>query len=232
MLRTFREIVARKHTAETLAILLMRARRLDCDKHTVAAVDDLIAAARRWKTKPTLWVSAAAVVLIPDDDDRRDVVTLPLVKSAAFKRLEQLQAAPELSQLELLRTLRIDFGGTVNRADLLAAVRSLKWRQSASGHSNVSQGNESLGRTIENEVTGAGEIPEAVAVGCAVYSNPGENSKVYTVACDLEVVPSEQKFLFRPVADELANTLTLAQGDIVTQLRSALPEVAVFFGTP
>lgn len=200
--------------------------------HKVASLDDLIAAAKRWNANPTLWVSDTAIVLMPDDTDRRDKVTLALEKSAAYRRLEALEKCPDLNQLEMLRTLRIDLAGTANRANLITVIRSLKWKQSSSGNVDVQQGKESLGKQIENEVTGAGEIPEAVIVACAVYSNPGESAKRYPVACDLEVVPADQAFRFRPVADELRNVLTLAQGDMVAALRTALPSVPVFFGTP
>lgn len=201
-------------------------------KHTVQSVADLIEAAKRWNAKPTIWVSDNAIVLVTDDEDRRDVVTMPLTKSAGFLRLEALEKNPTLDQLGMLRTLRIDLKGTAGRADLLTVIRSLKWRQSASGHVDVQQGKESLGKVIENEVTGAGAIPEEVMVSVPVYSNPGESKKSYPVACDLEVIASEQVFRFRPVADELRNTLTLAQGEIVGYLGTALPDVAVFFGTP
>ncbi len=138
----------------------------------------------------------------------------------------------ELNQLEMLRTLRIDLQGTSDRADLITLIRTLKWKQSASGHVDIQQGKESLGKTIENEISGAGDIPESVSVAVAVYSNPGESSKRYPVACDLEVDAGNQLFRFRPVADELRNTLTLAQTDLVTVLRAALPNVPVFFGSP
>lgn len=200
--------------------------------HKVTSLDDLIAAARKWNTAPTLWVSDGAIVLVTDDSDRRDVVTLPLHKSAGFRRLEELEKSPILDQLAMLRTLRIDLQGTANRADLITSIRTLKWKQSSSGNVDVQQGKESLGKLIENEVSGAGEIPEAVSVAVPVYSNPGENGKLYPVACDLEVVPGDQVFRFRPIADELRNTLTFAQGEIVTVLRGALPSVPVFFGTP
>jgi hypothetical protein len=59
--------------------------------------------------------------------------------------------------------LRIDLQGTINRAALLTAVRNIKFRVSDSGASNIQQGNESLGRTIEAEVTGAGDIPNRLS---------------------------------------------------------------------
>ncbi len=202
-------------------------------KHTVHSVADLIEAAKRWNAKPTIWVSDKAIVLVTDDSDRRDSVTLPLTKSAGFLRLEALENSPVLDQLGMLRTLRIDLKGTAGRADLLTSIRSLKWRQSASGHVDVQQGKESLGKVIENEVTGAGAIPEEVMVSVPVYSNPGESKKSYPVLCDLEVIAADQEFRFRPVADELRNTLTLAQSEIVGEIGAALPsDVAVFFGTP
>ena len=43
-----------------------------CRAHKVDSVEDLIAAATRWNSKPVVWISGEAVVLLTNDDDRRD----------------------------------------------------------------------------------------------------------------------------------------------------------------
>ncbi len=201
-------------------------------EHRVNSVADLIAAAEKWDTAPVVWINGDAVVLITDDADRLDSVTLRLSKSAAFAKLIALNQSPVLDQQALIRVLRIDLQGTINRADLLTAVRNIKFRVSDSGASNIQQGNESLGRTIEAEVTGAGDIPESVVVSCPVYSNPGERALTFTVGCDLEIVPADKKFRFRPIPDEIERVTDAALQGIRDRIDEALPDVATFFGSP
>lgn len=201
-------------------------------KHTVNSVVDLIEAAKRWNDAPVIWLAADKVVLVTDDGDRRDSVTLPLVKSAAFETLLKLADKPVVDQQQLIRILRIDLQGTINRANLLTAIRSIKFKTTDSGHANVQQGNESMGRLIEAEVTGAGDLPETVAVSCAIYSNHGEREKTYTVNCDLEVIASEKKFRFHPLPDEIERVTDAALTNIEAQIAEALKDVPVFMGTP
>src|SRR5688572_16109107 len=90
-------------------------------KHAVNSFDDMIAAADKWNNSPVVWINGSEIVLIPDDADRRDRVTLTLNKSAAFAKLIELQSKPVLEQQDLIRVLRIDLQGTINRAALLTA---------------------------------------------------------------------------------------------------------------
>lgn len=201
--------------------------------HRVDSVEDMVGAAQRWNGKPVLWISGESVVLVPDDNDRRDRVTLPLVKSAQFARIVALGKSPELEQPDLLRLLRIDLPGVVGRSDLIATVRKIKWRTSAGGEASIAHGNESLGRQIEAEVTGAGNIPESLLVSCNVYQNSGERDHTFTVALDLEILPHEQKFRLKPLPDEIERVTEEALADIRERLMSGLGEsVEVFYGTP
>lgn len=200
--------------------------------HNVSSVDDLIEAAKLWKNSPVVWISGDAVVLLPDDSDRRDRVTMKLVKSAAFSKLCMLAKAPQISQADLVRMIRVDLQGTVNRAALLTAIRQIKFRQSTTGQASIQHGNESMGKTIEAEVTGAGDLPETVVVSCAVFSNPGEREKTSTVGCDLEIVVSDASFLFRPIPDEIERVTDAALEDIRERIESGLDGASVFFGSP
>lgn len=203
-----------------------------CRGHKVDSVEDLIAAALRWNSKPVVWINGDAVVLLTDDDDRRDRVTLPLVKSHQFARLIQLAAKPELSQPDLIRLLRIDLPGAGARAVLLATVRNIKWRTAAAGNANIQHGNESMGKSIEAEVTGAGAIPEQVLVTGPVYRNHGERDQSFGVLCDLEIVPADQVFRFKPLPDEIERVTEAALEGIRERLFKELGDFAIFYGTP
>lgn len=197
--------------------------------HRVESVVDLVAAAKKWNTAPVVWVSESCVVLITDDGDRRERVTMGLKLTDQFAFLVDAQ---RFDQPEMIRALRVNLPGAEKRAELIAAIRSLKWRTSTSGTADLQHGNESLGKTVENEVTGAGTIPELVTVSTAVFSNPGEEKNEVTIGCDLEIDAPKQKFLFRPLPDELRAAKAKAVEDIRARIARDLPEVTVLYGTP
>lgn len=201
-------------------------------QHHVNSVDDLISAAKRWNVSPVVWISDEQIVLVPDDSDRRDRITLKLVKSRAHDLLWHLLENPKLSQVDLIRLLRVHFVGAVKPAGLLAAVRQIRFRQTSSGDSSIQHGNESLGRAIEIQVSGAGDIPERVEVELALFANPGEREKLVRVACDLEIVTAEQAFRLQPLPDELERVSAEAMADLHDTITTELADVPVFFGSP
>lgn len=197
--------------------------------HSVDTVADIIVAAKRWNTNPVVWVSGQAVVLVPDDDDRRERVTLELHETEQFAFLQE---CGHFSQADMIRAFRTKLLGAEKRLELIAAIRSLKWRTSAEGSSDVQHGKESLGKSVESEVTGSGIIPELVVVNCAVYRNPGEEANQCAVGCDLEIDAVKQQFAFRPLTDEIENAVAVAIGSIRARIAEALPGVPVLYGSP
>jgi hypothetical protein len=133
----------------------------------------------------------------------------------------------------MIRRLRVDLPGAERRTELLSTVRKIKFRQSTSGEDDIQHGKESLGRAIEAQVTGSGDIPETVVVTGPVYCNHGEREQSYAVGLDLEILPSEQKFRLCPVPDELDKAARDALQGIRDRLNAGLPdETAIFFGSP
>lgn len=199
--------------------------------HIVSSADDLIAAAQFWKdASRVIWIDGASLVLIIDDTDRRERVTLPLVESAVFKAVKACKAA--LSQPELIRLLRVEFRNATKAGETLAAVRRLKFRKSATGHGDIQHGNESMGQLVENEVTGADAIPESLIVNTNIYSNPGEDEKLFGIGMDLEIDAAAQKFILRPMPDEIERVTAAALQAIRERIEEHLEGVAVFYGKP
>lgn len=201
-------------------------------KHEVDSVADLIAAASTWKDSPVVWVDQSKVVLVTDDKVRRDSVTLPLRKSSAFQTIESLKNTKHFGQPELIRLLRVEFRKAAGAAEILAAVRKIKFRQSSEGHADIQHGSESLGKAIENQVSGAGSIPELLIVPTNVYANPGEEGFVFEIGLDLEIDVTNQRFSVRPIPDEIEHMTAMALGGIYTRINEALPDVPIFYGRP
>lgn len=212
-------------------------------RHTVDSVDDLIAAVKRWglgnidvgDDDGVLWISEERIVLVTNDSDRRETVTLPLVHSSVFAKVKSLSDhnTARMDQPTLIRLLRRDFRHADGVAELLAAVRKIKFRQLEQGYSDVQHGNESMGNAIEAEVSGAGDIADTLIVPVNVFSNPGEREfRLWTVGLDLEIDAKSQRFILRPMPDEVELAVSLALESIRERLTKALPETPVFFGTP
>jgi hypothetical protein len=149
-----------------------------------------------------------------------------------FVAVEALVKDNEFDQPAMIRALRLKFIGAEKRAELLTAIRSLKWRQSSEGFADVQHGKESLGKSVESEVTGSGSIPELVVITCPVFSNPGEEENEVGIGCDLDINPAEQTFSFQPIAGEIDAAVASALDDIRKRIEAACPTVLVLFGAP
>ncbi|HJT35460.1 MAG TPA: hypothetical protein VJ783_25765 [Pirellulales bacterium] len=200
--------------------------------HVVESVADLVAATMRWGADGTIWIDERMVRLVVSDDDRREFVTCHLKPAVVFSTARGL--AKPICQADLVRLLRREFRDAIGAAEMLAAVRKLKFKQHSEGHSNITHGGESLGRTIENEVTGLDglEVPELLTLETNVYSNEGERDKRYKLTLDLEIDPANQLFLFRPLPDEIERVVQAALNEIQARLSEALPDTSIFFGRP
>jgi len=202
--------------------------------HTVDSVADLVDAAHRWKSDAgnVIWISSDRLVLVIDDADRRETVTMPLVESYVFTRIKRLASNPTIDQASLVRLLRVELRGVARATELLTAVRKIKFRQAESGHSDIQHGNESMGRAVEAEVTGADAIPDMLVVDTNLYSNPGLDEHKLAIGLDLEIDVKNQKFLLRPIPDEIEKVTAAQLSAIRDEIEVADAAIPLFFGKP
>lgn len=205
--------------------------------HQVDSVADLIAAGKRWGSKGTIWIKPGYVCLMLDDEDRREHVNLHLTQTGIFQQLVKLTTANRMDQASLVKLLRRDFREALGAGTMLSAVRKIKFRQYTDGNSTIQHGNESMGRSIESEVAGIDEsIPEGIVVSTPVYINPGEEQCIAQISLDLELLVSEQKFILRPMPDQVEAAMAYALADIRERIEDGLKtkegQFPVFYGTP
>lgn len=204
--------------------------------HEVDSVADLIAAAKRWgsdDTGFTIWISDGRVSLVIDDRDRREFVTLDLKETTAFQTVRKLCDTGRMDQTSLLRLLRRELRGANNVQSVITAVSKIKFSRSERGESNMNHGNESMGKSIEVEVVGAGDIARLITIPLSVYKNPGEGDFSTVIALDLEIVTHEQKFLLKPMPDEVDLALAGAMASIHKKLLEGLgTDAPIFYGRP
>jgi hypothetical protein len=207
----------------------------DLREFAVNTVEGLIEATKRWKLeKPSIWIGAAGgVIKIPfDEADRREYIEMSLRTTPLFETLKGLdERKGGIDQVTLIRLLRREFRKGLGAEAMLAAVRKLKFRSSTQGTTDVQHGNESMGRIIENEVTGASDIPTSLVVPCSVFANPGEQEFEFQVGLDVEIDAVNQKFIVRPFPGEIDKAVELAIESIRTRLKNNVPGASIFFGS-
>lgn len=201
-------------------------------RHTVDSVFDLIAAANNWGKKGTIWLSRKEVQLIIDDADRRESVSLPLETTGVFDIVCKLAEQAAIPQADFIRLLRRELRNSPQATTVLAAVRQIKFRSSEEGYSNINHGNESMGRSVEAEVTNAADIGDSLTLPLACYANPGEKDNVVVVAFTLDVEVQKQRFIVKPLPDEITLAYEQSLGDIRKRIVAALPETPVLYGRP
>ena len=114
---------------------------------------------------------------------------------------------------------------------MLAALRQVNFHRKSDGQVSMHHGQESLGRSVEDAVQGASEIPEEFTVSVEMYSNPGvaQLSRV-DVRIGVYLDVSNQKVELRVLGDEFALADQAVQDRLGTALRDGLGKIPVFHG--
>jgi hypothetical protein len=207
-------------------------------KHTFRRLDDLMDMATLYAENdghPVIWHDQGQVTLILDDQDRRDVGKFPLEVTPQFRAIAALEQNPNwLTQKELVRLLRVTLQLD---AAAIAVFRRIDWSSSSTGQGTVERGRESLGRSIEQQVKGAQEIPEFINVPLPIYRNVGED-EIYSVRLLVDFDIEAAKIQIIPAPGELDHILHAHQMNIRRRLEDTLQAdgkkllVPVYFGTP
>ncbi|MBX9790161.1 MAG: hypothetical protein K2Y37_14690 [Pirellulales bacterium] len=174
-------------------------------------IEDLIDLARhgeRGEMPPagtvTIWHNPAAIVVRRADFPRSAYAHLFLHQSRAAQIVDSLAKAGSFTQKQFIALVRSDLPNVIEgAASLVDAIRQLKFTSASEASGTVQLGKESMGRSIENEVTGAGVIPEFVTMRLPLYDNSAPVDSTITVTADVEIDLAEQRLSLRPVAAQL-----------------------------
>ena len=177
---------------------------------TVDSLEDLIDLARYNAAgegaKPdevTIWHNENQVVVRRETSPRVPYAVFKFRKSEAYQKVLELDDS-WYTQKEFIRLLRSDLPQVVREADALtAAVRQLDFRSQSTATGLVTLGKESMGREIASEVTGAGVLPETVALRVTMYDNAAPVDSWIQVNGDLDVDLQAYQLAIRPLAAEL-----------------------------
>lgn len=202
-------------------------------KHQVFSVRDLARLAAACPQTAAVWHNHHAVVLQFDRGDGRDHATLILDKTRVWAAVEKLEGR-QFTQEDLVSFLRIDLAGQAP-AEVLAAVRNVKFSASTETASDLQHASHTLGNSVELQVSGARDLPEQFRVRGQVYRNAiGEFW--CDVAVGLDVLHGAKKFRLTVLGDQVANVLGEAQAEVANELREELQaagaaDVPVYWGS-
>lgn len=206
------------------------ARRAANREHTVASLDDLIRFAKtRDITTPTVWYCHNCVVLLCDDSDRRDRVTLPLPWSKQFSSLLDMEAGEHcFEQRRFVRLLYRDLGVD---AATVAKFRRLDFKVIQAAEGEFQHGSERLGKSVNAEIKGTAEIPEAITICVPVYDVTGERA-TRCIMCGVDLDAQRAQILFSPLPGEMSRAVEESQESIRQRLTAELSEDCIFNGRP
>ena len=181
---------------------------------------------------PATWYSRSGVVLLLSDTTRRDRVTLALDYSPQLKRLQALEAQPKpFGQRELIFMLRTTFAHCLAPAgNILDVLRCVKWRSKAAADATVQHGKTSIGKTLEQELTGTGALPEYLTLDVPIFAS-GFPALRGNVELALEPDAATETFQLLPLPGSIETAIADAEARIGAELRAALGEgAAIYYG--
>lgn len=170
----------------------------------------------------SIWHDDGEVVGLLDDADCRERVAFSLLKTSAWKTVEEMAGGKSYTQPELVRILRTVLGKCAP-ASVLAAVRDVKWTKRQGAEGAITSTTHSLGMSVEMAVTGAEHVPDEFEITCAVYGGEFEEH-TQTVRAALDAVHAEQKFRLTIMEDGAARAMQTMLGVVATRIGELLQE--------
>ena len=196
-------------------------------EHHVHDLDSFLLACEKYGEDGSVWHSHGSVMLLIDDTARYEFVTLVLTYSPqweSYARCGERTYSPGEARAFLLRKL----AGCV--ADgLPARFGRVSFSRKSDGRSDVDHQKESLGRTVESEVSATDDIPEVINCSIPVYSTLGiRDALPVSLSCDVRF--DTEAFSLAPVVGDVEFAMSVIQSRLSELL--ATTNLPVFHGTP
>lgn len=174
--------------------------------------------------KPAVYVSRYGVDIIWNDStgpdgrgrDRTEYIFEPSDENQAIS-----DGILNISQKNFVQILRRDLKFALGElaTTLIPAVSSIKWSVGSRGSMVVSNGRESMGREIDQEiVSSSGSLPDEIVLNLLLCSDLATPYR-YPVRCILEVDATQQNFTLSPMAGEFDKAWGLFVNQVLQDLR-------------
>lgn len=185
------------------------------------------------------WYSRTGVIF---DWEDFDFATLSLNLSPQIQKLAEWEKSHRpLKQDQAVLALRTIFPGMTTPSDLLAIVSNVQFKIDEQGRAVTGQGTRSVGRAMEARLENRDRIPDLVVFSVPVWENGGNliTSIKADVICALDADPTNQTFLFIPLAGSVERAIGVGEdalrGILEAQLARAFGEQKpppIYHGTP
>lgn len=194
--------------------------------HKVDSIETIVAFADRFADKASVWLAFEGVKVLVDDDVRNESAHLPLRPSKPMETLanydnEGWKKYP-LTQAEFILLLRTTFARAGATGGLLATIRSLRFRSAVEASGNIQHGKSSVGKAIDQAVTGEKDIPETVVFDIPVFESGFLSLQKVEVAIDINL--AGERFYLIPLPGEVAGAKERACRQIEEFLISTIGE--------
>ena len=209
--------------------------------HSVNTFESLVSVVQRnsvygdFGHNATVWISHGMIETVLDDkvkedgtpDHRLDRVALELTPNPLFNVLGQLSS---MNHKQLIRLLDHTFSdASIVPAELLTAVRLVKWSTTDEEKSELQTTKNNMGRAIKNAVEGTEDLADRVSLEFKPYpALSGELLTEVLVECSFYVNTDERTFELKPLPGELERAkVTAPDRDWETRsARSSVPSTA------
>jgi CBS domain-containing protein len=176
---------------------------------------------------PDCWVSMSGVTALWRANDAREYVVFPLSMSPAWTVLRSWAAQVQLlDQKAFIRTLVQVFDVD---AALVAPWRKLDFLSSVKTAGEVERGRDRLGREINNQASGAVDLPETLPVTVPIFREQGQR-ETYTVLCKVEIDAAANRIGLLVKDSDLSAIEESHLAGILGQLREELTDVPCYLG--
>lgn len=160
-------------------------------------------------------------VIADENGDRRERLTMQHKASPAFAHVGNL-ASRWFTPADMTQFCRVELSGCVP-TNFMDWIKKLKFTNNATTQSDLQTGRESMGREIENQVTGNGPVPETVVLEVPVFDDlfrENDTSEVarFFVKCIVAIDYAKGQLRLVPIPSDLALAQMDADELIVTQL--------------
>lgn len=177
--------------------------------------------------RPILFYCQDALFAYLDSETRCEEALLRLNATREYGALLEASAGRQYEQAEFIRLLRVDLG--IAAPELLGVLRNVKWRRNAEGSSELQHGRESLGRSVDAEVTGTSEIPEELTFEVQMVE---QLKHQVTIEAAIEILVESQTFRLTPLAGQRRRVFDETMAALDEELRQWCTFSDIFCGRP
>lgn len=175
-------------------------------RHHVQDIDTIVQLANRFKSTASVWHNFDGVTVLVDDDRRNESAKLLLKPSKQLETLAKFDGdgwkSHAMTQQELILLLRTTFAKCGASAGLLAVIRKLRFRSAVESSGEIKHTRSSVGKQVEQQVTGDADLPETVIFDIPVYESGFNVCAKIELALELNL--AGERFHLIPLPGQIA----------------------------